>query len=343
LLNEIDFHFHIIGEIRMFPKTTIIFFWCLTVIIVLVACTSPVAPTPEETIPPDKEIERTGKLNVLATTSIVSNVVSLVGGEEIETTTLLPLGSDPHGFEPTPQDITKILDADVIFANGAGLEEFLENLIESAGAQTKVVYVSRGIELRQLVSQPSQEGTTDIDDDDQIGGDPHTWVDPNNVMIWVHNIRDTLSELDPQDAEYYQVNSEKYEGSLKELDSWIREQVADVPEANRKIVSDHNLLGYFADQYGFEQVGAVIPSYSTLAEPSASELAGLEDAVKELGVKAVFVGNTVNPSLATRVAEDTGTNLVFIYSGSLTEPGGEAGSYIHYMRFNVQTIVEALK
>jgi ABC-type Zn uptake system ZnuABC Zn-binding protein ZnuA len=343
LLNEIDFHFHIIGEVRMFPKKTTILAWCLTVIIVLVACTSPVAPTSEETNPPDKETEHAGKLKVLATTSIVSNVVSMVGGEQIETTTLLPLGSDPHGFEPTPQDMTKILDADVIFANGAGLEEFLDNLIESAGAQNKVVYVSRGIELRHLESQTSQAGTTEIEDDDQVGGDPHTWVDPNNVMVWVHNIRDTLSELDPQDAEYYQVNSEKYEGSLKELDSWIREQVADVPEANRKIVSDHNLLGYFADQYGFEQVGAIIPSYSTLAEPSASELAELEDAVKELGVKAVFVGNTVNPSLATRVAEDTGTNLVFIYSGSLTEPGGEAGSYIDYMRYNVQTIVEALK
>ncbi len=327
----------------MFPKTTIILAWSLTVIFVLVACTSPIAPTSEETHPPDKEIEHAGKLKVLATTSIVSNVVSLVGGEEIEITTLLPLGSDPHGFEPTPQDITKILDADVIFANGAGLEEFLDNLIESAGAQNKVVYVSRGIELRQLESQPSQEGATDIEDDDQVGGDPHTWVDPNNVMIWVHNIKDTLSELDPQDSEYYQINSEEYEGSLKELDTWIREQVAYIPEANRKIVSDHNLLGYFADQYGFEQVGAVIPSYSTLAEPSASELAKLEDAVKELGVKAVFVGNTVNPSLATRVAEDTGTNLVFIYSGSLTEPGGEAGSYIDYMRYNVQNIVEALK
>jgi len=343
LLNEIDFHFHIIGKVRMFPNKTTILAWCLTIIIVLVSCTSLVAPTPEETHSPDKEIEGAGKLKVLATTSIVSNVVSLVGGEEIETTILLPLGSDPHGFEPTPQDITKILDADVIFANGAGLEEFLDNLIESAGAQNKVVYVSRGIELRQVESQPLQEGKTDIEDDDQIGGDPHTWVDPNNVMIWVHNIKDTLSELDPQDAEYFQVNSEKYEGALKELDIWIREQVASVPEANRKIVSDHNLLGYFADQYGFEQVGAVIPSYSTLAEPSASELAKLEDAVKELGVKAVFVGNTVNPNLATRVAEDTGTNLVFIYSGSLTEPGGEAGSYIDYIRYNVQTIVGALK
>ncbi|MFC2054497.1 metal ABC transporter substrate-binding protein [Chloroflexota bacterium] len=327
----------------MIPKTTIILVWCFTVIIMLVACSSSITSTSEEIHPPDKEIELAGKLKVLATTSIVSNVVSLVGGEEIVTTTLLPLGSDPHGFEPTPKDITKILDADVIFANGVGLEEFLDNLIESAGAQNKVVYVSQGIELRQLESQPTQEGTTDIDYDDQVGGDPHNWVDPNNVMVWVHNIKDTLSELDPQNAEYYQANSEKFEGSLKELDTWIREQVANVPEANRKIVSDHNLLGYFADQYGFEQVGAVIPSFSTLAEPSASELAELEDAVKELGVKAIFVGKTVNPNLTTRVAEDTGTNLVIIYSGSLTEPDGEAGSYIDYMRYNVQAIVEALK
>jgi ABC-type Zn uptake system ZnuABC Zn-binding protein ZnuA len=128
-----------------------------------------------------------------------------------------------------------------------------------------------------------------------------------------------------------------------QLDAWIREPVAQIPAENRQMITDHPLLGYFVDEYGIDQDGAIIPGYSSMAEPSAQELAQIEDAIVALGVPAIFVGNSVNPALAERVASDTGVQLVFFYTGSLSEAGGEAETYLDYMRYNTNAIVEALK
>ena len=290
----------------------------------LAACTS--APAPGKT--------QNTRLHVLATTTIVGDVVREVGGDAIELDVLLPLGSDPHSFEVTPQDIAKVARADVIFANGAGLEEFLDALIESAGAGDKVFYLSEGIDLLQ---------TAPVQENEPAKGDPHLWTDPNNVIVWTQNIAHTLSELDPTNADTYLGNAQEYERKLLELDAWIREQVALIPEENREIVTDHLFLTYFVDEYGLIQTGAIIPGYSTLSEPSAQELARLEDAIRALGVRAIFVGNTVNPTLAKRLSEDTGTQLVTLYTGSLSEPGGPADNYLDYIRYNVSAIVNALK
>jgi ABC-type Zn uptake system ZnuABC Zn-binding protein ZnuA len=279
---------------------------------------------------PDQGSENPDRLKVVATTSIVGDVVSNVGREMIDLIILLPLGVDPHGYDPSPQDIVKISEADVVFANGAGLEEFLEPMLESAGAVDKVVQVSESISSTSL-------------EDESGGVDPHTWMSPKNVMKWVETIELTLSQLDPANAENYQSNAAAYRAELTNLDEWIRQQVAAVAVENRNIVTDHANFGYFADAYGFLQAGTIITGYSTMSEPSAQSLAALEDAVRELGVKAIFVGNTVNPGLAERIAEDTGTRLVFVYTGSLSEPGGDADSYINYMKFNTGAFVNNLK
>lgn len=290
------------------------------------------------------------KLKVVATTTIVGDVVAQVGGDDIDLSVLLPAGTDPHSFTPTPQDVAKVEQADVIFANGAGLEVFLDDLIQSAGASDNVVHVSEGIDLLTFGSHEHEhegeehEGEEhEGEEHEHEGGDLHTWVDPNNVMVWVQNIEQRLSDADPANAAAYATNAAAYTAELRSLDAWIREQVGLISAANRKLVTDHMLFGYFAEEYGVEQVGALIPGYSTLAEPSAQELARIEDAIRELGVKAVFVGNTVNPALAERVAKDTGTQLVFVYSGSLSGPDGEAPSYLEYMRYNVNAFVDALK
>ena len=274
------------------------------------------------------------KLKVVATTTIVGDVVSQVGGDRIELSILLPVGTDPHGFDPTPHDIAKVAEADLVFANGAGLEEFLDNLIESAGAQDKVMPVSVGIDFLALEGDTDKHGHIEMN--------PHTWTDPNNVLVWVDNIENQLSELDPENADVYAANAQKYRAELNALDVWIRDQVARIPPESRKLVVDHALFDYFAQEYGFELVGALIPGYSTLSEPTAKELANIEDAIRQLGVKAVFVGNTVNPALAKRVAEDTGTSWVLIYTGSLSEPDGEASTYIEYMRYNINAFVKSL-
>ncbi len=214
-------------------------------------------------------------------------------------------------------------------------------MIESAGADDKVVHVSEGIDF--LTFAADESGHEDEDDQHApLGADPHTWTDPDNVSIWVQNIDHALGEADPENAVSYHANAAAYQTELEALDAWMREQIDPLPRENRKLVTDHALFGYFAAAYNFEQIGALIPGYSTLAEPTAQELAAIENAIRELDVKAIFVGNTVNPNLAQRVAEDTETQLVFVYTGSLSEPGGEAPTYLDYMRYNTSAFVDAL-
>lgn len=277
------------------------------------------------------------KLHVVATTSIVADVVANVGGRsgaDIALTGLLPRGTDPHSYEPTPRDLRTVADAHVVFANGAGLEEFLDEMLQNAGGDAAVVRVSRGVRLLSI------DGA---DEDQHEGSDPHVWFDPNNVVVWVQNIEHALSALDPANAEAYAANAQAYAQDLEALDAWIRQQVAQVPEVNRELVTDHRVLAYFADAYGFQQVGAVIPGYSTVAEPSARQLADLEEAIREYDVPAVFVGATVNPRVSARVAEDTGTRLVRFYAGSLSQEDGPADSYLDYMRYNVSQFASALE
>lgn len=294
--------------------------------------------------PPAQTADNKATLNVLATTNIVGDVVSRVGGDNIRLIVLLPPGSDPHSFEASPQDLAQAAEADLVFANGVGLEAFLDDLIESAGAGDRVVYVSDGVDLLRQENEAESPGETHESENGHMrkGGDPHVWTDPNNVKVWVRNIESALSKADPANSGLYAANADAYQSELEKLDGWIQTRVAEIPPEKRLIVTDHALLGYFAEQYDFRQVGAIVPGYSSLAEPTAQELARIEDAITSLDVRAVFVGKTVNPALAERLSQDTGVQLVFFYTGSLSDPNGEAGSYLNYMRFNTNAIVDAL-
>jgi manganese/iron transport system substrate-binding protein len=280
---------------------------------------------------------QSGKMQVVATTTIVGDVVGNIGGNAIQLDVLLPPGSDPHSFDPTPQDVAKIARANLIFANGAGLETFLDPLLKNADSRAQVIYVSDGIQLIRFQSNlPGEESGPG-------GGDPHTWFDPQNVKDWVQNIEKALSAQDPGNAQTYAANAQRYTQQLDELDHWIQTQVGQIPPDQRKLVTDHEAFTYFAARYGFQQVGAIVPGYSTLAQPSAQELAALEDAIQKLGVKAIFVGETVNPNLAQRVAQDTGVKLVYLYTGALSDSSGPASTYLDFMRYDVNQIINALK
>ncbi|HLE50985.1 MAG TPA: metal ABC transporter substrate-binding protein, partial [Anaerolineales bacterium] len=280
------------------------------------------ACTPAVTQSPAPAAITTRKIKVIATTTILGDIVRQIGKEAIELSILLPAGSDPHTFEPAPQDVIAVAEADLVFINGAGLEGFLERLLETAGA-TQVVSASDGVELLQMTDDHTAAGSAGSET-----ADPHVWFNPQNVLIWTQNIERELSDLDPANAEQYAANAEAYRAELHQLDAWIEEQVTLIPPAKRKLVTDHRTFGYFADRYGFEQVGAVIPSGSAAAEPSAASLAALEDAIREMGVQAIFTGTTVAPNLARRVAADTSVQLVTVYTDALTDPGGEAASYL---------------
>lgn len=324
----------------------------LLAIVALVAFGATQAPLARAQTPPAEEHEEMPelepvslgegeKLRVVATTNIVADIVLQVGGEEIELTSLLPIGSDPHTYVATPQDVAAVAEAHVVFANGAGLEKgFLDELVKNAGGNAPVVYLSYGVELRHL--EEEQVDTHQLEEEHK-GVDPHTWTTPANAIVFARNIEEALSALDPAGAETYKANAASYEAQLGELDAWVKEQVETIPEENRKLVTDHAAFGYYADRYGLEQIGAVIPGFSTAAEPSAKELAALEDAIREYGVKAIFVGTSVNPSLSQRVAEDTGVKLVTLYTGSLGPEGSGVETYIDYIRYNTTAIVEALR
>ena len=303
------------------------------------------------------------KLQVVATTNIIGDLVRNVGGDMVALTTMLPIGADPHTFNPTPSDVAAVAGAHVVLINGLHLEEFLAELIENAGGEAPVVALSANVDLQEF-----REGAGNSHDDEaehdaeaeehnesesapeegqehhEHGGvDPHVWLSPANAFVMVHNIEQALSQLDPANAATYAANAESYQAELEALDDWVAEQIGTIPAENRKMVTDHGAFGYYADRYGLEVVGTVLPAYSTNAEPSAQELADLQEAIAALGVRAVFVGTTVNPILAERVAEDTGIKLVPLYTGSLGESGSGAETYLDYIRYNTRAIVEGLK
>jgi ABC-type Zn uptake system ZnuABC Zn-binding protein ZnuA len=311
---------------------------------VLSACGS--QPEPEQPRDPAQlePISLSGeeKLNVIATTNIVGDVVRIVGGDQIELTTLMGIGIDPHSYVPTPSDSAAIHDAHVVFASGAGLESDLEQTFASAGGDAVRVHLSDGLQHRLAEGVLEEEGDGHEHEHGEGEVDPHVWFDVQNVIHWVETIEQVLSTLDPANAASYQANGAAYTQELEELDAWVVEQVATIPKANRKLVTNHPSFGYLAGRYGLEQVGAVYP-ISPSAEPSAREIALLEDTIREYGVPAVFAESTVNPKLAQQVADDTGVRLVALYSGSLGEPGSGAETYMLLIRYDVGAIVDALK
>lgn len=271
-------------------------------------------------------------VKVAATTTIVGDVVKQVGGERISLTTLLPIGADPHTYEPRPQDVAAIHDAQLVFINGLELEHSMEAVI-GANASGPVVVVSEGIEVLPFSAAGDEHGS----------GDPHTWMDPKNVQQWVENITSALISVDPEGATIYRANADAYLMQLADLDVWIKGEVAVIPAEQRKLVTDHQSLGYFAAAYGLEQVGLVISSLSTNASASAQDLAALEEVVRTEKVKAIFIEMGASDALASQVARDTAIEVLRIYSGSLGTADSGAGDYINFMRFNVNAIVSGLR
>jgi ABC-type Zn uptake system ZnuABC Zn-binding protein ZnuA len=279
-------------------------------------------------------------LKVVATTNILGDVVRQVGGDYIELAVLMGIGVDPHSYVPAPTDTAAVHDAHLVFANGVGLEADLEEMLASAGGSAAYIQASQGLDL--LPASPEEDTAPTDQEHDHGAADPHVWFSVPSVIHWVDNIEAALSARDPGNASSYQGNARNYRQALEVLDDWIQEQVAQVPQANRKLVTNHLVFGYFARQYGFEQLGAVYP-FNPSSEPSARDIARLEDAIRQYDVPAIFAENTVNPRLAQQVAEDTGIEIVPLYTGSLGEPGSGAETYLEMMRHDVRAIVEALK
>jgi len=267
---------------------------------------------------------------VLTSATFLADITRNVASERVEVESLLPVGADPHSYQPTPQDVTKIVQSKLLIINGAEYEHFLEPLLENAEGEREVIEASAGLGLR-------------TDAESEHGIDPHLWLDPNNVITYVENIREALTHFDPDGAAIYKSNADAYVAQLKDLDVWINEQVSQIPPEKRLLVTNHEALGYFADRYGFTVIGAVVPSVSSDASPSAQQMAELIDQIKSSGTPALFLDEVENPALAQQIADETGVKVVEdLHLESLTN-GPPAATYIEMMKHNVTRIVEALK
>jgi ABC-type Zn uptake system ZnuABC Zn-binding protein ZnuA len=289
------------------------------------------------------------KLQVVATLNLIGDVARRVGGDQIELTTLLPVGADPHSYSPTPTDLRALNQAHVLLMNGLGLEESLMPVLENSDGSAILVSVNAGVALLEAAEgeHADKEHADEADhhegEEDEHGGvDPHTWTSVRNVQQWVANMEQLFSGLDPANAATYQTSAKQYAAQLDALENELTSALAGLPEAKRKLVTDHKVLGYFAAHYGFQVVGAVIPGMSALAEPSAQELAALHDQIQQEGVTAIFVGASVSPSVVEQLAADLGIQVVTLYTESLSAADGPAATYLDFMRHNVAAIVAAL-
>ncbi len=279
-------------------------------------------------------------LKVVATFSVLGDLVQNISRDRVDLTVLVGSDADAHSYEPSPADIITLGDAGLIVENGFEFETWLDGLVASSGSDAVRVVAAEGVEPLPAAEE-QHEGE---DEESHEESDPHIWHDVQQVMTMVENIRIGLVEADPANSEFYIANAEAYTAELEDLDAYIQEQVATIPEARRKLVTSHDTFGYFARRYGFEVVGTVIPSVSTeVADPAAGELAGLIDAIEATGVPAIFAENVTNPDLLEQVASSAGVTVApALYTDALGPEESTGSTFLDMERYNVDTIVQAL-
>lgn len=265
------------------------------------------------------------KLPVVASFSIIGDLVRQVGGDRVSVATIVGPDGDAHVYQPSPADGRKIAQAQLIFVNGLDFEGWLDRLIAAAKSKGTIVTLGNGVAARR----------------DEEGRDPHAWQDVANAMIYVGEIRDALSAADPDGADVYKENAEDYLAKLKELDEEIVKTFAAIPPARRRVVSTHDAFGYFSARYG---VVFIAPQgVSTESEASARDVARIIDEVKDRRVPAVFLENVSDPRLARRIAQETGARIGgTLYSDALSDAKGDGANYIDMMRHNVRELNKAL-
>ena len=264
-------------------------------------------------------------LNVVASFSILADLVRNVGGDRVNVTALVGANGDVHVYTPAPQDAKTIADARLVIINGLGLEGWLPRLLQSSGSRAPIVTVSEDISPLKLGSQI----------------DPHAWQSVENAKTYVENIRDALVEADAADADYFRQNAQHYLAELDTLDREVRSEIEKIPPERRKVISTHDAFGYFAKEYG---VDFLAPSgVSTEAEPSARDIAVIIAQIKRDKIPAVFLENMSDDRLMRRISEETGARLGgTLYSDSLTDEKGAAPTYIAMVRHNIKALTSAL-
>lgn len=271
------------------------------------------------------------KLKVVATFSILGDFVRNVGGDRVETVTLVGPNGDAHVYAPTPSDAKRIADAKVIFGNGMGFEGWIPRLVKASGTKAPVVVASKGVKPLKNAAQGHDHG----------GADPHAWQSVANAKLYVATIRDGLIGADPAGRASYEANAAAYTAKLDALEEEVKQAIARIPADRRKVITTHEAFGYFQQAYG---VAFIAPQgVSTESEASARDVARIITQIKRQRIPAVFLENVTDPRLSKRIADESGARTGgTLYSDALTDEKGPAPTYIDMMRHNLQALSTAL-
>ena len=276
---------------------------------------------------------------VVATTTILGDIAANVVGEDARLEVIMPRGADPHDFEASSRQVALIAEADLVVANGAGLEEGLDDVLESVASDgVRVLEVAITVDPLPF----DDPDATQVDDQHGQDLDPHIWLDPLRMAVVAGRIADALDEIAASDG--WRTRADRYADALRAADQGILAMLDTIPLDRRVLVTNHDALGYFAERYGFEIVGVVIPGGSTLAEPGSEELAALVALVDALDIPAIFADTTEPTVLADVIAAeaDHAVAVVTLHTGSLGDPGSPADTLIGMLEENARLIVEAL-
>ena len=277
------------------------------------------------------------KLPVVATFSILGDLVQNVGGDRIEVTTLVGPDGDAHVFQPTPQDAQAIAAAKVVFMNGLSFEGWMDRLIEAAEYEGAVVVVSENVTPRTFDDDAHDAGQETEDH----GSDPHAWQNVANAKIYVANIEAALATVDPEGAETYAANAAAYTAQLADVDAEVKAAIAAIPEGRREIVTSHDAFGYFGAAYGMTFKAP--EGLSTEAEVSAADVATLITQISNDDIPAVFMENISDPRLLEQIVSETGASVGgTLFSDALSPADGPASTYVDMMRHNAATLKDTL-
>lgn len=269
-------------------------------------------------------------LPVVASFSILADMVRQIGGDAVSVTSLVPVDGDAHEYQPKPSDLRAIKGAKLVVLNGFGLEGWIDRLVQSAGYAGPVVIATKGITPRRM----EEKGAPVTD--------PHAWQDPRNGTIYARNIADGLAAADPANAAMFRSRADAYIRDIEQTDAWVVAQIAGVPAARRKILTSHDAFGYFGARYGVEFRG--VQGVNTESEPSAKDIATLIKLIRAEKIRAVFVENMTSPKLAQSVARETGAVVgPVVYSDALSKASGPAPTYLGIFRHNVPLFVKGMQ
>ncbi|MGO4690438.1 metal ABC transporter substrate-binding protein [Glaciibacter sp. 2TAF33] len=321
----------------LFPKATLLGLAASAVLALSACAANPIAGSNDET---------PGDLRVVATTTQVADFTRNIVGDTagINLTQLIQANQSSHSYDPSAADLTALAEANVLVINGVGLEEWLDDAIDASGFHGVTIHADAGISIQDAADKHGTDAAQEASHD-HAGGNPHIWTAVGNVRTMTRTITAGLAKASPAHAAAFEAHASAYDGTLAELDTWIRTNVDRVPVDRRLLVSNHDAFGYFTAAYGITYVGSIIPSFDDNAEPSAAQIDQLVADIRKTGVKAVFSEASINPKAADTIAKEAHVEVYSgadaLYGDSLGPAGSPGDTYIHSQVHNVSLILKS--